>query len=69
MNFELTDLLIDDIISAMENQDVEYAVDAQVWMDMETNLFYTQIIHKDCDFTFQLVRKQHAGLDNTRAKT
>ena len=28
MNFELTDLLIDDIISAMENQDVEYAVDA-----------------------------------------
>ena len=29
MNFELTDLLIDDIISAMENQDVEYAVDAK----------------------------------------
>ena len=28
MNFELTDSLIDDIISAMENQDVEYAVDA-----------------------------------------
>ena len=28
MNFELTDLLTDDIISAMENQDVEYAVDA-----------------------------------------
>ena len=27
MNFELTDSLIDDIISAMENQDVEYAVD------------------------------------------
>ena len=29
MNFELTDLLIDDIISAMENQDVEYAFDAK----------------------------------------
>ena len=29
MQFELTDLLIDDIISAMENQDVEYAVDAE----------------------------------------
>ena len=28
MQFELTDSLIDDIISAMENQDVEYAVDA-----------------------------------------
>ena len=28
MNFELTDLLNDDIISAMENQDVEYVVDA-----------------------------------------
>ena len=30
MQFELTDLLTDDIISAMENQDVEYAVDAQL---------------------------------------
>ena len=29
MQFELTDSLIDDIISAMENQDVEYAVDAE----------------------------------------
>ena len=29
MQFELTDELTDDIISAMENQDVEYAVDAQ----------------------------------------
>ena len=29
MQFELTDLLTDEIISAMENQDVEYAVDAQ----------------------------------------
>ena len=29
MQFELTDSLTDDIISAMENQDVEYAVDAQ----------------------------------------
>ena len=29
MQFELTDLLTDDIISAMENQDVEYAVDAK----------------------------------------
>ena len=28
MQFQLTDSLIDDIISAMENQDVEYAVDA-----------------------------------------
>ena len=28
MQFELNDQLIDDIISAMENQDVEYAVDA-----------------------------------------
>ena len=28
MQFELTDSLTDDIISAMENQDVEYAVDA-----------------------------------------
>ena len=28
MQFELTESLIDDIISAMENQDVEYAVDA-----------------------------------------
>ena len=30
MQFELTDSLTDDIISAMENQDVEYAVDAQL---------------------------------------
>ncbi len=29
MQFELTDALTDDIISAMENQDVEYVVDAQ----------------------------------------
>lgn len=29
MQFQLTDSLIDDIISAMENQDVEYAVDAE----------------------------------------
>ena len=29
MQFELTDSLTDDIISAMENQDVEYAVDAE----------------------------------------
>ena len=29
MQFELTDELTDDIISAMENQDVEYAVDAK----------------------------------------
>ena len=28
MQFELTDALLDDIISAMENQDVEYVVDA-----------------------------------------
>ena len=29
MQFELTDSLTDDIISAMENQDVEYAIDAK----------------------------------------
>ena len=29
MQFELTDSLTDEIISAMENQDVEYAIDAE----------------------------------------
>ena len=55
------------VICAYKNAFVNES--GNVGMDVQTNLFYTQIIYKDSYFALQFVRKQHTGLDHTCAET